>query len=105
MHTTRSRAGVASGSGGKLYCIGGFDGVSRLSTVECYDPVTDEWSAMSPMMTKRSALAVATVGEELYVIGGYDGAASLSSVEMYVLGDVVHVYPLPHHLPTHTCCP
>lgn len=70
-------------AGGKLYSVGGYDGESRLSTVECYDPELDLWSVVSPMTTKRSALAVAAVGEELYVIGGYDGVASLCSVEMY----------------------
>lgn len=83
MNTARSRVGVAV-VGGKLYSIGGFDGVARLATVECYNPVLDEWTTMSPMISKRSALAVAAVGENLYVIGGYDGITSLCSVEMYV---------------------
>ena len=37
MSTFRSRVGVAVVEN-KLYAFGGYDGTSRLSTVECYDP-------------------------------------------------------------------
>ena len=37
MRTLRSRVGVAVVDG-KLYAFGGYDGSSRLCTVECYDP-------------------------------------------------------------------
>lgn len=41
---------------GKLYAVGGYDGASRqcLSTVEAYDPVTNEWSYVADMSTRRS---------------------------------------------------
>lgn len=37
MLTLRSRIGVAAVDG-LLYAIGGYDGTSRLQTVECFDP-------------------------------------------------------------------
>lgn len=41
---------------GKLYAVGGYDGASRqcLSSVECYDANTNEWSYVAEMSTRRS---------------------------------------------------
>lgn len=43
-------------SAGKLYAVGGYDGASRqcLSTVEEYDPVTNQWCYVADMSTRRS---------------------------------------------------
>lgn len=30
--------------GGKVYALGGFDGVQRLSSVEAYDPFHNSWT-------------------------------------------------------------
>lgn len=42
---------------GKLYAVGGYDGASRqcLSTVEQYNPATNEWTYVADMSTRRSA--------------------------------------------------
>lgn len=37
-----------------LYAIGGFDGDSRLATVECYHPENNEWTTVPPMKHGRS---------------------------------------------------
>lgn len=41
---------------GKLYAVGGYDGASRqcLSSVECYDANTNEWTYVAEMSTRRS---------------------------------------------------
>lgn len=41
---------------GKLYAVGGYDGASRqcLSTVEQYNPATNEWTYVADMSTRRS---------------------------------------------------
>ena len=41
---------------GKLYAVGGYDGAFRqcLSTVEEYDPVTNQWCYVADMSTRRS---------------------------------------------------
>lgn len=47
---------------GKLYAVGGYDGASRqcLSTVEEYDPVTDQWCYVADMSTRRSGAGAHT---------------------------------------------
>lgn len=52
MSTTRSRVGVAVVNG-LLYAIGGYDGQSRLRTVEVYNPDTDTWTKVASMNTQR----------------------------------------------------
>ncbi len=37
-----------------IFCIGGYDGVNLLSSVEKYDPNTGSWSTVKSMTTKRS---------------------------------------------------
>jgi len=37
-----------------LYVVGGYDGQSRLSTVECYHPEDNSWTMMAPMIVTRS---------------------------------------------------
>ena len=61
---------------------GGFDGSSRLDTVEAYDPIANTWHTVAPMGTPRSHLASATLNGVVYAIGGWD-AAALNTVEAY----------------------
>lgn len=39
-----------------LFAVGGYDGASRqcLSSVECYNPMTDMWSPVAEMSCRRS---------------------------------------------------
>ncbi|MED6234254.1 hypothetical protein ATANTOWER_025446 [Ataeniobius toweri] len=82
MRTARSRVGVAVVNG-LLYAIGGYDGQSRLSTVEVYNPETDGWTRVSSMNSQRSAMGTVVIDGHIYVCGGYDGKSSLNSVECY----------------------
>lgn len=66
-----------------LYAVGGFDGVQRLSSVECYHPENNEWTMVSPLNNGRSGAGVATLGQYIYVVGGYNGKLQLNSVERY----------------------
>jgi kelch-like protein 1/4/5 len=52
MSTPRSTVGVAV-LDGKLYAVGGRDGSSCLNSVECYDPHTNRWTLVSPMLKRR----------------------------------------------------
>lgn len=47
---------------GRLYVVGGRDGLKTLNTVECYNPHSKTWSVMPPMSTHRHGL-----GEPLIV--------------------------------------
>ncbi|XP_040274564.1 kelch-like protein 2 isoform X2 [Bufo bufo] len=77
--------GGFDGSTGMLYAVGGYDGASRqcLSTVECYNPSTNEWSYISEMGTRRSGAGVGVLNGWLYAVGGHDGPLVRKSVEMY----------------------
>lgn len=52
MSTPRSTVGVVV-LDGKLYAVGGRDGSSCLNSVECYDPNTNRWTLVSPMLKRR----------------------------------------------------
>lgn len=83
-----------------LYAIGGFDGRTRLSSVEQYHPENNEWTMVVSMNCARSGagkcilnqlinflmsnfLGVASIGKYIYVVGGFDGSTQLSSVERF----------------------
>uniref|UniRef100_UPI00398E52AF kelch-like protein 24 n=1 Tax=Pristiophorus japonicus TaxID=55135 RepID=UPI00398E52AF len=55
---------------GKLYAVGGFNGFSRMSSVECYDPYLNCWSFTAPLLDAVSSAAVVACSNKLYVIGG-----------------------------------
>lgn len=78
MPTARSEiAGAALN--GKIYIVGGFNETGRSSsTVEAYDPSTDEWStstaaaaaAVAPLPQPLDHTAAASYDGKLYVVGG-----------------------------------
>jgi len=53
METCRIGVGVAVVNR-LLYAVGGFDGVNRLSSVECYHPERNEWKFVASMNVTRS---------------------------------------------------
>lgn len=62
--------------------LGGYDGVTDLSTVECYSSQSNLWQQVSPMKTPRSMAGVVILNSCLFVVGGCNGQ-SLESIEMY----------------------
>nr|XP_033774401.1 kelch-like protein 12 [Geotrypetes seraphini]XP_033774402.1 kelch-like protein 12 [Geotrypetes seraphini] len=92
---TRKRRYVATVSlNDRVYVIGGYDGRSRLSSVECLDYTSEEdgvWYSVAPMNVRRGLAGATTFGgagvsllnDHIYVVGGFDGTAHLSSVEAY----------------------
>jgi N-acetylneuraminic acid mutarotase len=72
MPTARGGLGVAVVNG-KIYAIGGFDGVNQLSVNEEYNPVTDTWTTKASMPTARSGFAIAVYQNKIYCIGGTTG--------------------------------
>jgi large repetitive protein len=71
---------------GKLYVFGGstsaFSGSQNTAAV--YDPTTNGWTMLAPMVTGRGGPTVQALNNLIYVIGGMDNSgASLSSVEIY----------------------
>ena len=62
---------------------GGYDRGECLDSMECYDPVTNKWSALPSMSTARGRFDVTHIGNKLYACGGSDGARDLKSAEVY----------------------
>ncbi|XP_068602535.1 kelch-like protein 6 [Brachionichthys hirsutus] len=55
---------------GKVYALGGFDGVQRLASVEAYDPFHNRWTQVAPLAIGVSSFAAASFDRWIYVIGG-----------------------------------
>jgi len=70
---------------GKIYVIGGDDGVSMGGpAVQEYDPATDTWTRKTDMPTSRWCLATCAVDGKIYAIGGAaKNISGLNVVEQY----------------------
>lgn len=55
---------------GLVYAVGGWDGMRRLNTVECYDRKTNQWSSVASMQLAITSPAVTSSNGKLYVCGG-----------------------------------
>ncbi|KTG47737.1 hypothetical protein cypCar_00027832, partial [Cyprinus carpio] len=70
----------------RVYVIGGYDGRSRLSSVECLDYTADEdgvWYSVATMNVRRGLAGATTLGDMIYVAGGFDGSRRHTSMERY----------------------
>jgi N-acetylneuraminic acid mutarotase len=75
MPTARAFFGVAVVEG-KIYAIGGADGVN-----EVYDPANDTWATRKPMPNPRTGFAIAAYESKIYIMGGYaNGRTALNDV-------------------------
>lgn len=54
-----------------------------VSTVEIYDPETNEWSMGQAMSMLRSRVGVAVLHGRLFAFGGFNGQERLSTVEVF----------------------
>jgi len=62
---------------GKIYVIGGNNGITDLSRVDRFDPATNTWDTVAPLPWPRSSLAACELGGRIYAIGGYSQAQGL----------------------------
>jgi len=71
-----------------IYVLGGETNPGRctVNTVEKYNPASDTWCEVSPMMTPCRGLGAAILEGILYVMGGSDGIAALNRVGSLVSG-------------------
>lgn len=63
----------------RIYVIGGYDGRSRLSSVECLDYTADEdgvWYSVAPMNVRRGLAGATTLGGRLGMLGGASTAVA-----------------------------
>ncbi len=63
---------------GIIYAIGGFNDLSGtgLTTVEAYNPQTDQWTTKASMPTGRICFSTSVVDGIIYVFGGLTGRGS-----------------------------
>ena len=85
MNTKRSGVSAVTLSGGRIFLIGGYDGVLRQRTTEFYNPQTNAWIYGPSMEVARSNFATCVIRDYVYVIGGYTGENTLRDVERYLI--------------------
>ncbi|EYC43345.1 hypothetical protein Y032_0497g2508 [Ancylostoma ceylanicum] len=69
---------------GKIYVVGGENETGALNKLECYDPITDEWTELAPMREARSRPTAIFRSGMLYVFGGAEGRFSYKRTSMEV---------------------
>ncbi|XP_007891830.1 kelch-like protein 3 [Callorhinchus milii] len=69
MNVARSELGVAM-LNGFVFAVGGWEGSSRLDSVECYSPHTNMWHFLKPIKMAITSPAVVALDGLLYVAGG-----------------------------------
>jgi N-acetylneuraminic acid mutarotase len=78
---------AAAALGGKIYAMGGDTSTVQpaLATnqLAAFDPGTQMWTTLAPMLVKRTLLGAATAGGLLYAIGGSDNNTAFASMERY----------------------
>jgi N-acetylneuraminic acid mutarotase len=68
----------------RIYVLGGSGGFGvGLNQNYVYDPVANNWTAATPMLTARYSPTAAVVDDVLYVIGGWQGLDILTTNEQY----------------------
>jgi len=89
MNQARYDLGVVAVDG-KIYAIGGYapvlyDGYTNfgVGTNECYDPVTDTWVTLEPMLAPRASFAIAAYQGKIYCIGGAGPNGLCGTNEVY----------------------
>ena len=101
---TRRGAAAAGVANGKIYVTGGANslpGVNEngihparphnvVATVEEYDPASNTWKAVRPLLLARNHHVAVGVGDRVYVIGGRVGSAFISGTSNNV--DLVEMY-------------
>ncbi|XP_059588215.1 kelch-like ECH-associated protein 1 [Alligator mississippiensis] len=82
------RSGLASCAvGGLLYAVGGRnnspDGNTDSGALDCYNPMTNQWSPCAPMSVPRNRIGVGVIDGLIYAVGGSHGCVHHDSVERY----------------------
>uniref|UniRef100_A0A5F9DT57 Kelch-like ECH-associated protein 1 n=1 Tax=Oryctolagus cuniculus TaxID=9986 RepID=A0A5F9DT57_RABIT len=73
--------------GGLLYAVGGRnnspDGNTDSSALDCYNPMTNQWSPCASMSVPRNRIGVGVIDGHIYAVGGSHGCLHHNSVERY----------------------
>lgn len=60
MNAQRSRVALTANMG-KLWAVGGYDGISNLISVEVYDPYSDKWTYTASMISHEGGVGVGVI--------------------------------------------
>ncbi|NXA34954.1 GAN protein, partial [Eudromia elegans] len=66
----------------KIYAMGGGSYGKLFESVECYDPRTQQWTAICPLKERRFGAVACGVASELYVFGGVRSRDDSQASEM-----------------------
>lgn len=69
--------------GGKIYALGGYNGRSRMSSGERYEPQRNQWEMIPSMHRQRSDASAAALQDKIYIVGGFNGREVLNSAEVF----------------------
>lgn len=76
---------------GNVYVIGGrIEGtfpITNVNVTEMYDPKTDIWMTLDPMLSARSGISAASINNTIYVFGGEDITKTYNNNEKYNVKD------------------
>lgn len=72
MNAARSGVSVVSYND-EIYALGGFNGYTRLKSVEKYSVERGGWTYVENMMNPRSNFSSVVLDEMIFVIGGFNG--------------------------------
>ena len=90
MPTARHHAASAVVDG-NVYVIGGrIEGtfpITNVNVTEMYDPKTDIWMTLDPMLSARSGISAASINNTIYVFGGEDVTKTYNNNEKYDVKD------------------
>jgi len=64
---------------GNVYIAGGFNGEHCMSSVECYNSSTNQWTLIESMTSLRSGVSLVAWDGSLYALGGFDGERRLQT--------------------------
>ncbi|XP_032393807.1 kelch-like protein 17 isoform X3 [Etheostoma spectabile] len=83
MNVARSELGLVM-LDGFVYAVGGWEGRSRLDSVECYNPYTNTWQFTESVKMAVTSPAVVALDGLLYVTGGWHASTeNTDKVECY----------------------
>jgi len=69
--------------GGKIYALGGYNGRTRMSSGERYEPQRNQWEMIPSMHRQRSDASAAALHDKIYIVGGFNGQEVLDSAEVF----------------------
>lgn len=90
MQVMRQEGMACKGWEGTLVLCGGTsqDGISSVSSVEEFYPLSEKWAHLPDLQQPRSHAAIASLGSELYACGGHDVGFEESMDDFHALASV-----------------